>query len=231
MQRVSLTVAAVFSLVGGVSTVHAEVVVEPGPAPAAPVAPEAPRPPPEAPQARVHVRSTKTGLVVARITERMFVVGAGGSVSGIAWKDICMAPCEFQLEPGLHELMLKGEGHTPLVTQLNLVQGDQYFVARPGSSGLRFGGYTFAVLGLTVAVTGAVFLFLPQTDEFNLATMMFEKPEPRKWPLPLLLGGLGVTGIGIGMFIEGRSSFEPEAGPQVGQGSVVRRAISYRTSF
>jgi len=235
LQRLSV-IAAVFSFVSVPSSVQAEVVVEPEPAPAAPVAPPAVAPAapavaPAVPQARVHVRSTKSGLVVARITERMFVSGAGGSAAGIAWKDICMAPCQFELEPGLHELMLKGEGHTPLVRQLNLVPGDQYFVAKPGSMSLRFGGYGIATIGLTAALFGGLYLLLPQADEYNTMTNQFEEPEPRRWPLPILLGGLAVTGIGIGMFMAARSDFEPEAGPRLAEGTMVRRAISYRTSF
>lgn len=197
----------------------------------APAAPAAPAVAPPAASARVHVRATKSGVIVARITQRMVVAGSGGIAEGIAWKDLCIAPCEFEIEPGLHEIMVKGEGHLPAVRQFNLAPGDQYLVAKPGSRGFRLVGVMAVSLGLGAMVLGGLFMALPPRDKFNATTLEFEEGSKPGWALPVLLGGVGLTGLGIGMVMVGGSSLDQESGPQQSSGGMIPRAVSYRTSF
>jgi len=178
--------------------------------------------------------STAMLMSVPRITQRMFVGGGGGFAEGMSWKDLCQAPCEFELEPGLHELMVKGDGLVPVVRQFNLVAGDQYFVAKPGSRGLRMGGVTLASLGFGAITLATVIWLLPRTDtDYDPATMTFtetERPRPG-WVLPVLLGGVAATGLGIGMYVASGSSLDQESGPRHSGGTPIPRAVSYRTSF
>lgn len=191
---------------------HAE---PPSPAGGFPPSPSSPR------GATVHIRATDGNVLVSRVTDRMMASSGGYTAVGISWKPICMAPCEFNLEPGFHELMISGEGHTPLVRQLQVASGDTYLVADPGSLSLRYGGYVIASFGLAAVALGAVYYFMPDFDADG-------EEVRRGWEIPMMIGGVAGTGLGVGMMMYGRSSLTEEAPPP---GASVPAAVSYRTSF
>lgn len=187
----------------------------------------------ESEEAEVHVESDKPGVVVAQITGEAFAIGSGGgTASAVAWKDICMAPCSFRMKPGFVTLLTHGDGYVAARTQAQLGPGPSYFVARPGSAGLRVGGYLLTVFGLTMAMTGAIFAAMPASKDYANCPTIGECPEEkRSWPMPVLLGGVALTGIGVGMWVSSSSTLERTGGPaRVGAVSVPL-ALSYRAAF
>jgi hypothetical protein len=150
-------------------------------------------------KATVTVDSHGKPVTVARITDRMVAagVGAGGSVvvAGIAWKDICISPCTFEIDAGLHELMVYGDGVTGATNKFDLRGGPAKLEVKPGSSALSTGGVWVTALGIVGITTGIVFMAIG--DDI----MAFQA-------LPLTLISGGVTGLGIGMIYGGNTSFE-----------------------
>jgi hypothetical protein len=172
----------------------------------------------------VTVESAGAPVTVAQIVSRMSAtgVGAGGTVTvvGVAYKDLCVTPCTFEVKPGLHEIGVHGNGVSGATNQFDLRSGPHKIRANPGSSGVAFGGYALAVLGGTALILGTVFIFI--ADDI----MDFQA-------LPLTLIGAGTTGLGIGMMFAGSTSLD-----KVGRGaqpsSVASRkpvGISLRGSF
>src|SRR4051794_38043651 len=105
-------------------------------------------------KAVVNIRSTGDPVTVAEITNRIMVVTNYGSASGAAWKDICISPCSFKLDPGLHELMVYGDGIPSTIKKVDLTAGQRALLAKPGSAALEWGGVTLTVLGILSATTG-----------------------------------------------------------------------------
>lgn len=175
-------------------------------------------------QARVHVRSETAGVVVSRITARaMFAGSNGATAAGMGWEELCIAPCSFELDAGLSEIMISGVG--PVATHKISLEGgkDSYLVARPGSTGLLYGGYGIASLGLTAAILGSTFMVVG-THDYDTG----ERSTPG-WSIAALVGGLGATGLGIGMMYKARSHLDRESRPD--QGSMVNRAVSLSGTF
>ena len=170
---------------------------------------------------KVHVRSTEPGVTVSRITSRGAAVASNGaSAAAVYWEEICIAPCTFEVEAGLREIMISGNG--PVASRkLNLPSGgDTYLMARPGSNGLLYGGGALASLGLTSAIVGGVGMLIGSSSRSSSSS---------SWGLPVFVGGLGAMGLGIGMVYKGRSHLDLESVPD--QNSVVHRAVSLRGSF
>jgi hypothetical protein len=144
------------------------------------------------------------------------VVTNYGSASGAAWKDICISPCSFKLDPGLHELMVYGDGIPSAIKKVDLTTGQRALLAKPGSSTLQWGGVTLTIFGILSATTGLMFMFLfTETTEFhceidNSCPEQTVESGTHKLALPLLLGGVAGTGLGIGMIALGKTSFEEE---------------------
>jgi hypothetical protein len=194
-------------------------------------------------KALVRVSSTSDSVTVAQILGRSSAVGAVGGhyvvVAGVQYKDICNSPCSFELDPGLHEIAVYGDGIPSATKKLQLDAGEHDLVAKPGSNGLLLGGVWVTALGITAAVTGLLFMFVLTEDidwdsEGNQVTTM---SGTRKIALPLLLGGAAGTGLGIGMLHWGRSSLEKTdsgqqaALPAAGGFAGAPLGISYRGSL
>jgi len=150
-------------------------------------------------KATVAVRSTGAPVTVAVITDRSTGVGnVGGNsvvVMTVHYQDVCQSPCSFELDPGLRELAVHGDGVSSSTKQFQLRPGAQQFVVKPGSAALAAGGYMLVVLGGVAAIVGGTFLVVLPDSGVGL---------------PLTIGGGVGLGAGIGMWIAGDTSFEPE---------------------
>jgi len=150
-------------------------------------------------KAIVTVESTGDAVTVAQVTGRMAAtgVGAGGTVvvAGMAWKDLCMSPCTFEIEPGLYELMVYGGGVTGASNKFDLKSGPHKLRVEPGSAALSTGGLWVTALGVVGVVLGVTFMIIG--DDI----MEFQA-------LPLTVISGGATGLGIGMLYWGNTSFE-----------------------
>jgi hypothetical protein len=163
--------------------------------------------------ATVEVRTDAEGVTVAEITDRM--TASAGNVVAVAeaWKDLCTAPCKLELAPGMHELMIYGDGFPSATKKVDVRKGDRALVAKPGSSGLTFLGGTFLTLGSVAAILGGTFLFVnKESTEYNSdGSESTKESATHKLALPLVLGGLVGVGGGIGLSIAGRTTLEDTA--------------------
>lgn len=171
----------------------------------------------DAASATVVMRSPNTDVTVGYVTGRATAVASNGVVAeGIEWKDVCIAPCSFQLPSGLHEITVTGPGYVGGIERFQLRPGENRLVARPGSAYVRVGGILLGSLGLAAAVTGGTFMLLPKegTNDFQ------------SWALPLLLGGLGATGVGVAMMVMSSTSIEQDSVPPPPQARIpLQRAV------
>jgi hypothetical protein len=156
--------------------------------------------------ATVAVESESPSVTVGVVTGRAFVAASNGATaSGIAWKDACTTPCAFQVDPGMHELIVHGDGYVPATAQFTLRPGDNHFVVKPGSSAMRFGGWTALVLGATALTLGATFAAIGTTTYDSQGNATKSTPS---WAIPTaVLGGVGVAG-GITLMALSSTSIE-----------------------
>jgi hypothetical protein len=157
----------------------------------------------EAGGAEVSVRSTGDAVTVAKVMSRMAATGygAGGAVTviGVSWKDLCMSPCTFKLEPGMHEIMVYGDGVSGASQKFDFREGKHHLLVKPGSSALSLGGVWVTALGVTAGVLGATFLII-DADEYP-------------WALPVTIGGAVGIGGGIAMIVAGSTSLAKDPAP------------------
>lgn len=181
----------------------------------------------------VSVSTSAKGVTVAEITGHM-VAQAGDVVAvGTAWRDICTAPCEFKLDPGLHELMIHGDGFPSASKKVDLRHGETDLVAKPGSSGLELLGDTLLIVGGAAAVLGATFFFVnTKTEHYNSdGTSYSVESGTHKIALPLLLGGLAGAGTGIALGVVGSSSLDERDGTHHTAMTTHRAHIAYGVSY
>lgn len=168
-------------------------------------------------KALVSVRSTGKPVTVAIITDRAVGVGhvAGkvATVTTIHYQDICNSPCSFELDPGLRELVVYGDGVSSAGSKTNLAPGPNAFLVKPGSSALATGGYLAVALGLVAAGVGGTMLAIDSDSSYAL---------------PLTLGGVAALGGGIAMWIGGSTSFKPEPAQRATRSPL---AVGIRGSF
>jgi hypothetical protein len=178
--RLSYTLAAVAVLISA-AAVHAD------PAPAT-----------------IHVRSTGGAADISEVTEHSEAHatygGATGDAYGMAWRDVCVAPCTLQLSPGFHELRVGG-GYNSSTLKINAAPGDNYVVANPGSDAKFYGGVLIASAGLLAVVFGAV-----DHGADNEAQSLISK----RLSVPIMLGGVAGLGVGIGLSTMGHTSIDDE---------------------
>jgi hypothetical protein len=163
--------------------------------------------------ALVSVRSTAAPVTVAEITARMVAASGTVVVQGVAYRDLCNSPCSFKLEPGLHELAIYGDGVASTTRKFELKAGQNPLLVKPGSAALETGGAYLTAAGILTTLTGALFFVVfTETTEYHCEVDP-SCPETttasgtKKLALPLLLGGLAGTGLGIGLFVAGHSQF------------------------
>lgn len=113
---------------------------------------------------KVTVESSGDPVTVAEVSQRMMASGYGYrgavTVAGVAWKDICISPCSFEMEPGLHEIMVYGDGVNGATKKFQLREGETRLSVDPGSRGLALGGVWTMTLGIVALVTGGTFMLL-----------------------------------------------------------------------
>tara|TARA_R110002073_G_scaffold74100_5_gene181176 strand:- start:14078 stop:14962 length:885 start_codon:yes stop_codon:yes gene_type:complete len=151
-------------------------------------------------KAMIHIASDKAGLSVSRIRSRSVVVASNGmSASGAHWEELCLTPCSYQLDPGLHELVVSGQG--PAVSRkVQLApNADIYLEAKPGSTPMVYGGFMLAYTGPAIVLTGITFLLLDSTS--------------KSFSLGMIGGGAAATGLGVGLMSWGKSELNRVPGP------------------
>jgi hypothetical protein len=164
-----------------------------------------------APPATVTVDSPDPDVTVGYVTERMVALGSNGtSAMGIAWKDVCTAPCTFKLPSGSHELVATGPGYVGGSERFDLRPGRNRFVVKPGSAPLRAGGYVLTVLGLTAAVVGVTFALLPPRTTVDSTGKVVETTSFSSWAVPLAIGGGVAVAGGITMIAFSSTSIRRE---------------------
>jgi hypothetical protein len=169
----------------------------------------------EAPAATVAVRSNSPEVTIGYVTEHAAAFASNGAAAmGVAWKDVCIAPCEFKLPAGLHELTATGPGYVGAMERVQLEPGTNRFVVKPGSAALRIGGYTLAVLGLSALVTGITFaaIGLPSTDANGNSTT-----TTPSWAVPMVVAGLAGAAGGITMVVFSSTSIQRESAASAGR--------------
>jgi hypothetical protein len=190
-----------------------------------------PSAPPDAnAKATVTVRAAEPGVIVGYITERAYAAASNGTAIGaVMWKDVCTAPCSFQLPVGFQEIVAHGPGYVGASEQVDLEPGDNArFVVRPGSAGVRIGGWVLATLGLTAAITAATFAAIGTTSFDANGNETHSTPG---WAIPTLIAGGLATGGGIAMIVMSSTSItrEGEAEPTASRGKFL--GVQYSGQF
>ncbi len=163
-------------------------------------------------EAAVEVRSAGDPVTVAEITGHVVASSGTVVVQGAAWKDICVSPCSFKLDPGLHEILVYGDGVASAVQKYDLKAGQHALLVKPGSSALETGGAYVTAAGILTTLMGAMFLVLfTETTEYHCdvdpsCPESTTQSGTRKLAFPFLIGGLAGTGLGIGMFVAGHTT-------------------------
>jgi hypothetical protein len=173
----------------------------------------------DAPAAKVAVRSDSADVTIGYVTEHAAAVASNGaSAVGVAWKDVCVAPCEFKLPAGLHELVATGPGYVGGSERVQLRPGENHFVVKPGSSWMRLGGWTLAAAGLTALALGVTFaaVAMPSTDAKGNVTT-----STPSWAVPVAIAGGVATAGGLTMVFTSSTSIQRESGGNSGRGIFV----------
>jgi hypothetical protein len=144
---------------------------------------------PSAPNATVRVRTDSSDVTVGYATGRAFAVGSGGAALAIGWKDVCIAPCEFQLSSGLHELVATGPGYLTGIGKFELKPGVNRFVVRTGSTAMRWGGWGLLLGGAVAATYGITYAAIPQSQ------------GTPSWAIPAAIAGGVAAAGGIAMIL------------------------------
>lgn len=222
-REVSAALAAAVAV--ALDTVEPELVPQPQPQPAArPAVREE-----SFETATVHVRSQKAGTRISLITQRA-VYSRGTRAK--AYETLCFAPCSFEIEPGYRELEISDSGPRKTVA-FELVEGDNYLLAKPGSNVLGISGATIGTVGILAALWGGIEYLGSGTDyEFDPETGEdIEVSERSGWELPLALGGIAGMGVGLGMMYMAQSDFGYDPEPSRASGNFVSKAVSVQGSF
>ena len=172
-------------------------------------------------KAEVSVRSTGSPVTVAVIVDRAVGVGnVGGSTATIVtvrYQDICKSPCSFEMDAGLRELVVYGDGVSGASKKLELKPGPQGFVVKPGSSALAVTGYMLTVLGGVSLAVGVTVLAVDSKSSLAL---------------PMTIGGGVGLGGGIALWMVGSTSFEPDGNASPAQRAAAKPlGVSWAGSF
>ncbi len=195
----------------------ASVALDSASAAAAPVQNPAQITAPASRKATVHVESTGSNTIVSLLESQVSIVGSNGaSAHGVSWKEVCLAPCSFKLEPGIHNVMVYGDGPAS-VMKINLSEGEQtQLEVEPGSNALVVLGTILLYTAPTVALLGGL-SYLAQDD-------------PGIGTVAVALGGVAATGLGIGMIRWGATDFNQVSSAPPPQ-QVTARTVTYSGTF
>jgi hypothetical protein len=180
----------------------------------------------DAPPAKVTVRTDASEVTIGYVTHRAAAVASNGtSAMAVAWKDVCIAPCEFKLPSGLHELVATGPGYVGGTEKVQLSPGDNHFVVKPGSSAMRWGGWGLAIVGLSVLTLGVASAAVGSDSVDSKGNMTHSTPG---WALPLAIAGGLAAGGGITMIVMSSTSIQRESGGNTGRSVFVGAGYSGR---
>jgi len=180
---------------------------------------------PEAPPVKVTVRTSASDVTIGYVTHRAAAVASNGtSAMAVAWKDVCVAPCEFKLPAGLHELVATGPGYVGGTEKVDLRPGgDNRFVVKPGSSAMRWGGWGLALVGLSALTLGVASAAVGSDSVDSKGNMVHSTPG---WALPLAIAGGLAAGGGISMIVLSSTSIQRESGGATGRNLFVGAGYS-----
>lgn len=187
--------------------------------PAAPALQTPPPPPPNAPQVeepptgtvvlRSNVPSTAVQVVAGRAVGYVWGSWAPVTVSTGQGRTLCVAPCRARLPLGLNDLMVAAPGAPPAYVQVDVRPGENFLVARMGSSAMVNGGYAATTVGVLALITGASFLltygFYPNSYGYSYYSGYYG------WGLGAVIGGAVLTGGGVALMAFGASSVGPDS--------------------
>jgi hypothetical protein len=109
----------------------------------------------EPPKARVVIEGTKPDVEVSLQTGSAFGAGSNGSTIAItSWKNVCVAPCAFDLPQGRQTLLFRREGSPSTTHSAIFRPGETRLTVKPGLVIPYTIGYTLVLLGLTAALAG-----------------------------------------------------------------------------
>lgn len=152
----------------------------------------------------VHINTTKEGVTVAGITGRgAGVSSAGASVSVVSFSDLCYAPCDVEIEPGMQEFMTYGKFTRPVSKKFQFEPGESVVLeSRPRSELIASAGIAMALLGIAAASYGSAFAFDNCSTQYLFGKREGQNCEERKPKgVALLGGGLGlIAGGGVVYF-------------------------------
>lgn len=98
------------------------------------------------------------------------VGGQAATIITTYYRDLCNAPCDVEIQPGVHEFFAYGGGHVVVSRKLDLRAGNTVVDLEPGSSALRFVGIYGTYLGLGGMVAGGTLLGLSVIDGAEIPT-------------------------------------------------------------
>jgi hypothetical protein len=165
----------------------------------------------EGPLARVTVRSEEPDLVIGEVKSRAIASSGNYTAVGMNWDERCTAPCSFELQPGLRELVFRSP-NLFFFKEMRVRPGENNLYVDRGSPAMRITGNTLAVLGVLSLVVGGSILItravVPETDSDGKPNSFREKTT---WALPLTIGGaVGMAG-GLTLSYIGRVKVEEMA--------------------
>lgn len=156
--------------------------------------------------AHVTVESAEEELVVSVVRSGALGADSSAWLSGIAWDDLCTAPCSFFASPGARQLILRSP-HLFQSYTLRLKPGQTVVRVDPGSPALRTLGGVLTSVGVLALFTGGSLaltrLVLPEEG----------RPDWMKWGAPIALSGLALTIGGLSITYAGRVKIDHRSTP------------------
>ncbi len=151
------------------------------------------------PTGHIKVETTQEEVVVSVIEAKHTVATSYGTAYGVTTRDVCMAPCEFDMPVGLHEIVVGGTKYRAVAKKIDVRDGSEIVLgAKMGSAGLAGGGVLLFSVAGSLLLTGGLFYAMDSgMGEYRL---LDEGTE-------LALIGIGAAGTagGIGMMVASKS--------------------------
>ena len=180
---------------------HAAPAVTPTPAPAPePTPPAEPAaampttpPPEESSGTRIHIETTSDREVTLHeIESELYASGYYSSLRGMAWKNVCVAPCDRVVDGSRGQdffVTTKGSLITASRRMKFTDDGrDVTLEVKPGNGPMRVIGVTLASLGAGLLVGGALLVALDTTRKFGIGMLAVGAPS--------LIVGIPLTVLG-----------------------------------
>jgi hypothetical protein len=180
-------------------------------------------------QARVTVQTGEQDMVVGLVKTRVIAFGGGAMASGVGWDEQCTAPCAFNTQPGLRELVFRSPDLF-IFKELRLRPGQNDVFVDPGSPAMRTTGTVLISLGVLAALVGGSIAItraiVPDSEDGSQSSFK----SSTGWALPVTLGGLAAVGGGITLSYMGRVKID-ESQPGSGKGSPTASMLRLSGNF